>query len=94
MVGEKVGYQANLELLIYSLNVELMREHYTEKINNKCLAISRTLQNAGAEAVVICPNTPHMVHELVQPQIDIPILHIADAIGEEAKKKTLSNLDS
>ena len=27
MVGEKIGNQANPELLIYSLNVELMREH-------------------------------------------------------------------
>src|SRR5690606_27206396 len=71
---------------------ELMREHNTDKINNKYLEISQTLQTAGAKAVVICANTPHLVYDFVQPQINIPILHIADAIGEEAKKLGLSKL--
>lgn len=92
MVGEKIGTQANPELLIYSLNVELMREQNTEKINNKYLEISRMLQSAGAKAVVICANTPHMVYDFVQPEIEIPILHIADAIGKEAKDKGLNKL--
>ncbi len=92
MVGEKIGTQANPELLIYSLNVELMREQNVEKINNKYLKIAQTLQTAGAEALVICANTPHMVYKFVQPQINIPILHIADAIGIEAKRLNLSRL--
>ena len=92
MVGKKIGNQANPELLIYSLNVELMREQNTEKINHKYLEIANTLQTAGALAVVICANTPHMVHKFVQPQINIPILHIADAIGKSAKQQRLSKL--
>src|SRR5690606_13517049 len=92
MVGEKIGNQTNPELLIYSLNVELMREHNTEKINNKYLEIAQTLQTAGAEAIVICANTPHLVYDFVQPMITIPILHIADAIGEETKTHNLVKL--
>ncbi|MCY2686486.1 aspartate/glutamate racemase family protein [Salinimicrobium sp. TH3] len=92
MVGEKIGTQANPELLIYSLNIELMREQNKEKINNKYLEIAHTLQNAGAEALVICANTPHMVFDFVQPKIGIPILHIADAIGKEARDKGLKTL--
>ncbi|UJH90954.1 amino acid racemase [Antarcticibacterium sp. 1MA-6-2] len=92
MVGDKMGKQANPELLIYSLNVELMREHNVEKINNKYLEIAKTLQTAGAKAILICANTPHLVYDFVQPKINIPILHIADAIGGEARKKGLSNL--
>ena len=53
MVGEKIGDQANPELLIYSLNVELMREHNVDKINQKYLEISQLLQDAGAEALLI-----------------------------------------
>lgn len=92
MVGEKIGNQANPELLIYSLNVELMREHNVEKINNKYLEIAQTLQTAGAKALLICANTPHLVYDFVQPKINIPILHIADAIGGEARKKGLYKL--
>lgn len=92
MVGEKIGNHANPELIIYSLNVELMREHNIDKINRKYLEISQTLQNSGAEAVVICANTPHLVYNFVQPKIRIPILHIADAIGIKAKEKGLNKL--
>lgn len=58
MVGEKIGNQANPELLIYSLNVELMREHNITKINNKYLEIAQTLQTAGAKALVTAPIRP------------------------------------
>lgn len=92
LVGEKIGNQANPELLLYSLNVELMREHDIEKINKKYLDIAQTLQSAGAKALVICANTPHLVYNFVQPKINIPILHIADAIGKEAKKLGLKKL--
>ncbi len=92
IVGEKLGNQANPELLIYSLNVELMREHNLEKINKKYLEIAQTLQKAGVKAIVVCANTPHLVYDFVQPQINIPILHISDAIGEEAKKHKLTKL--
>ena len=92
MVGAKIGAQANPELLIYSLNIEIMREQDKEKINKKYLEISRTLEAAGAKALVICANTPHMVFDFVQPQIDIPILHIAEAIGKEARERNLKTL--
>lgn len=92
MVGEEIGSGSNPELLIYSLNIELMREQNREKINTKYLEVANTLQRAGAEALVICANTPHMVYNFVQPQIDIPILHIADAIGKEAKSSQINKL--
>lgn len=92
IVGQEIGTGNNPELLIYSLNIELMREQNREKINNKYLEVANILHNAGAEALVICANTPHMVYDFVQPQIDIPILHIADAIGKEAQSLQLSKL--
>lgn len=92
LVGEEIGSGSNSELLIYSLNIELMREQNREKINSKYLEVARILHTAEAEALVICANTPHMVYDFVQPQIDIPILHIADAIGKEAQSLQLDKL--
>ncbi|HSI71345.1 MAG TPA: aspartate/glutamate racemase family protein [Gillisia sp.] len=37
-------------------------------------------------------NTPHLVFDFVQSKIDIPILHITDAVGEEARNLGLSQL--
>ncbi|WP_162339531.1 aspartate/glutamate racemase family protein [Cyclobacterium salsum] len=92
LVGERIGTQGNPELLIYSLNIELMRAQDKEKINAKYLEIAQTLEAAGAKALVICANTPHMVYDFVQPHLGIPILHIADAVGKEAKEKKLQTL--
>jgi len=92
MASKIIGDWANPPLIIHSINIELMREQNKKKINTKNLDTARKLQTAGAEAIVICANTPHMVYDFVQPQIVIPILHIADATGKEAKGLGLKKL--
>lgn len=92
LVGEKIGTQGNPPLIIYSLNIELMREGDKNKINNAYLEIANKLEKAGAEALVICANTPHLVYPFVSPKINIPILHIADATGKSAVKKGIKKL--
>lgn len=91
-VGKIIGTHANPELLIHSINIEIMRAQNKEAINAKYLSVAKKLQIAGAEAIVICANTPHMTYEYVQPQIEIPILHIADAVGHNAQKQGLKKL--
>jgi aspartate racemase len=92
LVAEKIGTQGNPELLVYSINIELMREQNVDKINAKYLQVSRSLEQAGAKAIVICANTPHMAYDYVQPKIGIPILHIADATGKEATRLHLKKV--
>jgi|TARA_Y100000588_G_scaffold393255_1_gene508468 aspartate racemase len=92
LVGEKIGTQQNPPLLLYSLNVKLMRENDSEKIKNSYLEIAQKLESAGAKAIIICANTPHMVYDFVQPKINVPILHIADAVAKEAKQKSYKKL--
>ncbi|MGY6522680.1 MAG: aspartate/glutamate racemase family protein [Mongoliitalea sp.] len=82
----------NPNLLIYSQNIQLMREQDIPKINKTYLEIAHKLECAGAEAILICANTPHMVYKYVQPKITIPILHIAEAIGREAASHGLKRL--
>ena len=91
-VADQIGRQGNPPLIIHSLNIELMRERNWEKINAKYLETARKLEAAGAEAIIICANTPHKVYDYVQPELSIPILHIADATGTEAKKLGLQTL--
>lgn len=92
LVVEKIGTQGNPELLVYSINIELMREQNVDKINTKYLQVSRSLEQAGAKTIVICANTPHMAYDYVQPKIGIPILHIADATGKEATRLQLKKV--
>ncbi len=50
------------------------------------------LQNAGAEAVAICTNLMHKVAPAVEAALDIPLLHIVDAIAADAHARNLKAL--
>ena len=91
-VGEHIGTRRNPELILYSINIEIMREQDRDKINAKYLEVSEKLIGAGAAAILICANTPHMVCDFVQPKIGVPILHIAEATGKEASRLGLKKL--
>jgi aspartate racemase len=39
------------------------------------------LEGAGAEILLICTNTMHLMADAVQAAVDIPLLHIADITG-------------
>lgn len=92
LAAKKIGTQANPPLIIYSLNIELIRDQNLDKINHSYLHIARKLEIAGAKALIICGNTPHVVYDFVQPKISIPILHIADAVGKQAVSAGLQQL--
>ncbi|WP_271077437.1 aspartate/glutamate racemase family protein [Aurantiacibacter sp. MUD61] len=43
---------------------------------------AKRLANAGAEQLIICANSMHKVYREVQAEVDVPILHIAECVGE------------
>ncbi|WP_114423025.1 aspartate/glutamate racemase family protein [Nocardioides houyundeii] len=45
---------------------------------------ARRLQGAGAEAVLIATNLMHKVAPAVEAAVDVPLLHIGDAVGHAA----------
>lgn len=92
LVGEVIGEDQNPPLILHSINIQLMREQNHEKIKTNYLEVSKKLEAAGAQGIMICANTPHLVYDFVQPQISIPILHIAEAIGKKAQENGLKTL--
>ena len=50
---------------------------------------AKSLERAGADFVVICTNTMHKVVSQISKQINIPILHIADATADELLKASI-----
>ncbi len=53
---------------------------------------ARSLESAGAEAVVICANTMHQLADDIIAAVKIPLIHIADAAAAEVKKKGLKTV--
>src|SRR3712207_4022394 len=52
------------------------------------LAGIRTLEQAGAEAIVIACNTAHYWYERLTAQSRVPIIHIADAVLVELRDRS------
>lgn len=91
-VAKKIGAWNSPPLILHSINIAIMRSQDQQRIQAKYLETARKLESAGAEAIIICANTPHMVYDFVQPQIGIPFLHIAEATGREAQRLGLKKL--
>jgi aspartate racemase len=53
---------------------------------------AKTLEGAGAEAIVICANTMHQLAPAIESAVGLPILHIADAAGAAVKAKGLTSI--
>src|SRR5689334_134372 len=86
LVNARLGGSSSARLLLYSVNFEEMKppsdpERWTQVTAALC-DIARRLEGAGAECIVLCANTPHLVAEPVQASVKIPLLHIAEATAK------------
>ena len=52
----------------------------------------RSLENAGAEFIVMAANSPHAVFDEIQERAGVPMISIAEVTAEEARREGLSTL--
>jgi len=82
-----LGGLNSAKILLYSVNFEEFRPPVDpadwDELTQKFTAIAKKLELDGAEAVVFCANTPHLIADEVRPQLGIPLIHIAEAAAEE-----------
>jgi len=53
---------------------------------------ARKVEAAGADFLLLCTNTMHMVVPAIETAVNIPILHIADATGKRVKEDGLEKI--
>ena len=53
---------------------------------------AKIVEQAGAELLILCTNTIHMVKDYIEEAIQIPFVHIADATGEAIIEAGLQNI--
>ena len=53
---------------------------------------AQSLEKAGADIILICANTMHLCSEAITNNVEIPLLHIAEATGQAIKAKGLSKV--
>ncbi len=85
-VREHSGGLHSSRCILLSMDFEeiatLQRAGDWDALTRTMIEAAQTLERAGAEAVLICTNTMHIMADKVQAAIGVPLLHIGEATGE------------
>jgi aspartate racemase len=94
--NELLGGLNSAKILLYSVNFEEFRPPVDpmdwDELTRKFTAIAKQLEGNGVDAIVFCANTPHMIADKIQDNIDIPLIHIAQAAAEEIASKNIKKV--
>ena len=71
-----------IESLDYSKVYEAKQRDDWDAVAGILVDSARRLESAGAQGLVIAANTMHRVYDQVAEAVSIPLLHIADAVGD------------
>jgi aspartate racemase len=71
---------------------ELQNRGDWEEATRIMVESARLVEKGGADFVLICTNTMHLMAEEVQGGINLPLLHIADATAQAVKRKKLNTV--
>ncbi|TMW73924.1 aspartate/glutamate racemase family protein [Alteribacter natronophilus] len=95
-VKEERGGLNSAKCLMHSFNfaeiVEMQHNGEWEKATQAMLEAAKTLERSGAEAIVICTNTMHKMAEVIEGNVEIPLIHIADATAVKIKEQRLDTV--
>lgn len=88
-VARARGGLTSAPLLIENLDFGSVAHCVSEEDWN-CAAVplvdaARRLEGAGAGALLICANSMHRVYDRVKDAVQIPVIHIADVVGQAMK---------
>lgn len=86
-VNQQLGGLNYSSCLIHSFNFAeikaLTDSDRWDDIFKKVKDAAAAQQQAGAQAIILCANTLHMVAERLRTAIDIPVVHIAEEVAQE-----------
>ncbi|WP_316899384.1 aspartate/glutamate racemase family protein [Pseudodesulfovibrio indicus] len=95
-VKERLGGLHSAKILMNSLEFQELRDLMCagdwDAIGDRLGAAAGVLERAGADIMVIGTNTMHKVADRVAGGVSVPLVHIADATAEEARKRGFSKV--
>ncbi|HPF47604.1 MAG: aspartate/glutamate racemase family protein [Alphaproteobacteria bacterium] len=86
LVGKSLGGYHSAKIILNSLEFaeleDMMQKGSWPEIQRILIEGARVIEDAGADFLLICSNTMHRNEMVIRENIDIPVLHIADATAE------------
>jgi aspartate racemase len=95
-VQQKLGGLHSALCILYSVDFQPIEEMQHNNNWNGALSVLKkaalSLEKAGAELLIICTNTMHLLAPEIEKSLKIPILHIADATAEVLVSQNLKTV--
>jgi aspartate racemase len=89
LVRERLGGLHSAQLLLWSVDfagiAEMQAAGDWHGAGAALADAARRLEVAGAQAILICANTMHLVADQVQAAVAVPVIHIADATADAVR---------
>ncbi|WEX86355.1 aspartate/glutamate racemase family protein [Sinorhizobium garamanticum] len=88
-VRERLGALHSAEVLLHSVDfqtiVDLQKAGRWDDAAQRLSEVARGLKAAGAQCVLICTNTMHLIADEVQASVDVPLINIIDETAARLK---------
>jgi aspartate racemase len=95
-VKTRLGGLHSAKCLLYSLDFAEVEAYQAsgqwEDAARLLSAAAQGLERLGADCLVLCTNTMHIVADAIQASVSIPMLHIADATGSRIRAAGLRSV--
>lgn len=95
-VNEKLGGNSSAKILLYSVNFAEFNPptdpNEWGELTKKFTDIAVNLEKAGADCVVFCANTPHIIADKVQMVVGVPIISIAEETAKVVASEKLKKV--
>lgn len=90
-VKQRLGGSHSASILMYSFDYhqleKLLEQNRWDEIAQLLIRQAKKLKDAGAEILLICANTMHIVADQVEQESGLPLIHIVKSTLEDAQKR-------
>ncbi|MEO6456105.1 MAG: amino acid racemase, partial [Ginsengibacter sp.] len=95
-INEELGGLNFSECLIYSVNFNNFQKYNSEYDWDSTFELlanaAENLKKAGAEGIVLCANTAHIVADRVAERVQLPLIHIIEVTAKAIHQKKLKKV--
>lgn len=95
-INKRSGGLEFARCILYSINYAdidaFNKQNNKEGVYNLIIDATLKLAGSGADFIILCANTLHQFVERLEQEIDVPIIHIAEAAADEIRRKKLSKI--
>ncbi|MEP9382562.1 aspartate/glutamate racemase family protein [Nocardioides cheoyonin] len=93
-VQQRLGGLHSARIVLASVDfaevMDLLEKERTDEVAAILVEAAKGVEAAGADFVLLCTTTFHLVYDQVAAAVSIPVLHLADVVAERCKKSGIT----